>query len=417
MVYVLGAFPKVSETFIAGEIAELRRQGVDIVVFSLQRPPATSPVQPDDAAGLDRTTYLPVGARGTVVLGLAVLRTFVENRRRAASTFRWAIRCALSGHNRSEFLRFGQAAYIAQRLPKGADHIHAHFAHGPATCASMVSRLSGVPYSFTAHARDIFEYGDKRLVRDKVAAAKSVIAISEHGERRVIDLAGERLADRVHLVHNGIDLTRFPRRLTEPSGQPQVLCVARLVEKKGQDTLLRAVAMLGRRGRTVECELIGDGPLRADLERTAAWLGIADRVRFSGSVDAAGVLAAYQKATMFVLPCQVDANGDQDGLPVSLVEAMAVGVPVISTRISGIPELVTDGVSGLLVEPRDAQALADAMARVIDDAKLRVRMTDDARRTAETFDRTQTIRELMRATGITIPRPRTRADTDLTTSR
>src|SRR5204863_4706763 len=123
-------------------------------------------------------------------------------------------------------------------------------------------------------------------------------------------------------------------------------------------------------------------------------LGIDDRVSFRGSVDADGVLVAYERATLFVLPCQKDANGDQDGLPVSLVEAMAVGVPVISTRLSGIPEIISDGVSGLLVEPHDAHALADAMMRVIEDAKLRVRLTDAAREVAQTFDRTKTIHEL-----------------------
>jgi glycosyltransferase involved in cell wall biosynthesis len=413
MVYVLGAFPKVSETFISGEIAELSRQGVDVRIFSLQHPRDPGPQHPDAQALLDRTTYLPTGQTGLVRLAIAALGAFFASPGRAAGSAWWCLRRALTSRNHGELLRFAQAAFIARRLPESAEHIHAHFAHGPATCAAMVSRLSGVPYSFTAHARDIFEYADKRSVHDKVAAAQSVIAISEHGQRRVIDLAGAPLADRVQLVHNGIDLAHFRRRLTEPSGTPHVLCVARLVEKKGQDTLLRAISVLARHGRTVECELIGDGPLREDLERTAEWLGIADRVQFSGAVDAEGVRAAYEKATMFVLPCQMDSNGDQDGLPVSLVEAMAVGVPVVSTTISGIPELITNGVSGLLVEPHDAHALAEAMATVIDDAKLRVRMTDEAHRVAETYDRTKTTRQLMRATGITIPQQRTAATMDL----
>src|SRR4051794_11292995 len=311
MVYVLGAFPKVSETFITGEIAELRRQGVDVAVFSLRRPQGGGPAQPDEAALMPYTRYLPSGRNRLFHLGLAVTKAFSDNPGRTVSSLWWAVRRGITGHNSGELLRFAQAAYISKRLPASAEHLHAHFAHGPATCVALVSRLSGVPYSFTAHARDIFEYGDKRAVHDKVAGAQSVIAISQHGNSRVLDLAGPGLSERVHVVPNGIDLNHFRRRRHEPTGTPRVLCVARLVEKKGQDTLLRAVAMLAGDGRRVQCELIGDGPLREQLEATATWLGISDLVTFRGAVDAAGVLAAYDSAAVFALPCQVDSNGDQ----------------------------------------------------------------------------------------------------------
>jgi colanic acid/amylovoran biosynthesis glycosyltransferase len=400
MVYVLGAFPKVSETFITGQIAELDRQGVDLAVFSLQRPKIGGPSQPEEATVLPFTRYLPTGRSRMLPLAAAALAALVRTPRRAAPAMWWAARRSLAGRTTGDLLRFGQAAYIAKRLPASASHIHAHFAHGPATCAALVSRLSGVPYSFTAHARDIFEYGDKQGVHDKVAAAATVIAISRHGSRRVIDLAGAEFASRVQVVPNGIDLSRFRQRAVEPVGTPQVLCVARLVEKKGQDTLLRAIAMLAREGRRLRCELVGDGPLREHLEAEAEWLGIADLVTFSGAQDANGVLAAYQAATVFVLPCQVDSNGDQDGLPVSLVEAMAVGVPVISTRISGIPELIEEEVSGLLVEQFDARALAEAIARMLDEPELRAAMTTQARRVAETYDRTVTTQRFMDVTGI-----------------
>jgi colanic acid/amylovoran biosynthesis glycosyltransferase len=352
------------------------------------------------------TQYLPSGPTRLLRLGMAVTQAFGETPGRTVSGLWWALRRALSGHNSGELLRFAQAAYISKRLPASAEHLHAHFAHGPATCVALVSRLSGVPYSFTAHARDIFEYGDRKAVHDKVASAQSVIAISRHGSEHVVDLAGRDLAHRVQVVPNGIDLGRFRRRASEPTGTPRILCVARLVEKKGQDTLLRAVAMLAREGRRVRCQLIGDGPLRESLEATAQWLGISDLVTFSGALPATDVLAAYESASLFVLPCQMDANGDQDGLPVSLVEAMAVGVPVISTYISGIPELIEDGRSGLLVEPFDARALADAMKRLLDDAQLAVSLADEGRRVAETYDRTKTTRRFIQVTGISVPEQR-----------
>src|SRR3954469_17729372 len=419
MVYVLGAFPKVSETFITGEIAELRRQGVDVAVFSLRRPQGGGPAQPDEAALLPYTRYLPSGRTRLLHLGLAVTRAFSENPGRTVSSLWWAVRRGVTGHNSGELLRFAQAAYISKRLPASAEHLHAHFAHGPATCVALVSRLTGVPYSFTAHARDIFEYGDRKGVHDKVASAQSVIAISRHGSDHVVDLAGHDLANRVQIVPNGIDLGRFRRRTSEPTGTPLILCVARLVEKKGQDTLLggvarlvekkgqdtllRAIAMLVREGRRVRCQLVGEGPLRGQLEATAQWLGISDLVTFSGALPTTDVLTAYEAASLFVLPCQMDSNGDQDGLPVSLVEAMAVGVPVISTRISGIPELVDDGRSGLLVDPFDARGLANAMARVLDDSRLAGTLADEARTVAETYDRTKTTQRFIEVTGISVP--------------
>src|SRR3954469_13297196 len=403
MVYVLGAFPKVSETFITGEIAELRRQGVDVAVFSLRRPQGGGPAQPDEAALMPYTRYLPSGRSRLFHLGVAVTRAFSENPGRTVSSLWWAVRRGITGHNSGELLRFAQAAYISKRLPASAEHLHAHFAHGPATCVALVSRLTGVPYSFTAHARDIFEYGDRKGVHDKVASAQSVIAISRHGSDHVVDLAGRDLANRVQIGPNGIDLGRFRRRSSEPTGTPLILCVARLVEKKGQDTLLRAVAMLVREGRRVRCELVGDGPLRGQLEATAQWLGISDLVTFSGALPTTDVLTAYEAASLFVLPCQMDSNGDQDGLPVSLVEAMAVGVPVISTHISGIPELVDDGRSGLLVDPFDARGLANAMASVLDDSRLASTLADEARAVAETYDRTKTTQRFIEVTGISVP--------------
>jgi glycosyltransferase involved in cell wall biosynthesis len=410
MVYILGAFPKVSETFIAGEIAALRRQGIDVTVFSLRRSKDKGPVQPEAETLLPYTRYLPSGRLRFVRLARAVMTVFSEQPGTAMRCLWWATHRAMRGNNSGELLRFAQAAYISKSLPSSAEHLHAHFAHGPATCAAMVSRLSGVPYSFTAHARDIFEYGDNKAVHDKVAAAQSVIAISKHGSDRVIELAGAELAERVEVVHNGIDLDVFRRRPQEPTGVPTILCVARLVEKKGQDTLLRAIAMLARDGRQVRCELVGDGPEREHLETTADWLGIRELVTFHGALDATDVLSAYRTASVFALPCRVDANGDQDGLPVSLVEAMAVGVPVVSTHISGIPELIQDGTSGLLVDPYDARALANAIAVVLDDADLRHSLTDAARAVAETYDREQTTRRFIEVTAISLPQQRTPAE-------
>jgi glycosyltransferase involved in cell wall biosynthesis len=263
-----------------------------------------------------------------------------------------------------------------------------------------------VPFSFTAHARDIFEYAEPHCLQDKVRSAKAVVAISEHGRQRVLDLVGADLASRVQVIRNGIDLSYFGERDAEPEGPLRLLAVSRLVEKKGIDVLLRSAALLVHRGIDVRCQVVGDGPLRASLEATADWLGIADRVELAGSLDAGGVLAAYKEASIVVLPCRMDSNGDQDGLPVSLVEAMAVGVPVVSTRVSGIPELIEDGVSGLLVNPDDTKGLADAIESIHSDAALRRRLSKGGRRVAESYDRVRTTGQLTGAIGLADERPR-----------
>jgi glycosyltransferase involved in cell wall biosynthesis len=264
----------------------------------------------------------------------------------------------------------------------------------------MVGRISGVPFSFTAHARDIFEYADPRGLQDKVRAAAAVVAISEHGRRHVLDLVGADLAPRVQLIRNGIDLTYFRPRGGEPDGPLRLLAVSRLVEKKGIDVLLRSAALLLQRGHDVRCQVVGDGPLRPSIVALADSLGITDRVELSGSLDASGVLAAYDEASVVVLPCRMDSNGDQDGLPVSLVEAMAVGVPVVSTLVSGIPELIEDGVSGLLVGPDDPTALAAAIERIHCDGDLRRSMSKAGRLVAETYDRVHTTEQLIGALGL-----------------
>jgi glycosyltransferase involved in cell wall biosynthesis len=388
LVYVLAVFPTVSQTFVSGEIGELVRRGVDVRVFSLRPVTEDGPLHPGVDALVARTTYLPAGVRALPTFALAALLMLVRHPLRTSATLFWALRHSIRRRSVGELGRFAQAVCVARRLPRGAGHIHTHFAHGPATAAMLVSRLSGVPYSFTAHARDIFEYVDPAALRDKVAAAAAVVAVSEHGRAHLRDVVGADLGRRVALIRNGIDLEQFSPNGGPPAGPARILAVSRMVEKKGLDTLVDAVAVLRARGHDVICEIAGDGPLRAELVARAERLGIGDRVHMLGSVDADAVGAAYHRATIMALPCRRDSNGDQDGLPVSLVEAMATGVPVVSTPVSGIPELIEDGVSGLLVPPDDPDALAAAFARILDDPELRHALATQGRAVAETYDRT-----------------------------
>jgi len=394
-VYVLAVFPTVSQTFVSGEIGELVRRGVDVRVFSLRPVTEDAPLHPGVDELVARTTYLTTGARALPVFAIATVAMLVRRPVRTARALAWALRHCLRRRSVSDLARFAQAACVARRLPADTGHIHTHFAHGPATAAMLVSKLTGVPYSFTAHARDIFEYGDPSALRDKVAAAASVVAVSEHGRAHLRDVVGQGLGQRVALIRNGIDLQQFSPNGGPLPGPARILAVSRMVEKKGLDTLIAATAELCAQRRDVVCEIVGDGPLRADLEAQAERLGITDRVRLLGSLGADGVGAAYHRATIMALPCRRDSNGDQDGLPVSLVEAMATGVPVVSTPVSGIPELIEDGVSGLLVPPDDPHALTAALARILDDDGLRAALGAAGRQVAETYDRTYWVGRLM----------------------
>lgn len=399
VVYVIGALPKVSETFVVGEIAEMVRQGERVSVFSLRHPRASAPPLPELSPVLARTTYLPHGRTAAAPLLAAAGMTVLRRPSRAAKALGRALIWAVARRSPVEALRFAQAAWIAQRLPAADVHLHAHFADGPTTVAALAAELSGMPFSFTAHARDIFCRTRGRELADKVHAAHHVVAISEHGRARLLAAAAPRDAHKLVIVRNGIDLATFDTDRRQRARPPQVLAVSRLVEKKGLDTLLDAVALLREDGVALTVLLVGDGPLRRPLQEQACRLGIEGTVRFAGSLPPQDVAAAYRQASVVALPCRVGRDGDQDGLPVTLVEAMASGVPVVSTPVAGIPELVLDGETGLLVPPGDPQGLAAALRRLLDDPRLRERLAAAARRHVSTYDRMQTVAALRRLIG------------------
>jgi len=264
---------------------------------------------------------------------------------------------------------------VADRARReGFEHLHAHFATAAAEVAAMAGELADLPWSVTAHAKDIYAGDNASLLPTRLAGASVVVTVTEHNvdhlhhvlgaSRRRLD--GGPAAPTVQLVHNGVALG--PAHGPTPSGP--VTCVARLVEKKGIDLLVDAVALLARRGRSVPVLIVGDGPERDALAARAAALGVAELVTFTGAVDSDGVAAAYARASMVVLPCRVSADGDRDGLPTVLTEALARALPVISTDVVGIPELVQHERTGLLVPPEDGPALARAIERLLDDDAL-----------------------------------------------
>lgn len=361
--YLVSRFPVVSETFVVREIdAVSARPGLEVELRALYPPKAEGMVQPISAPWVPRVLR-PAPAAALAAVGWWAARRPLRLARTLATV--------VAGHARHphELVRalatFPVAAWHARDLlATGADHVHAHFAHYPALTAWIAHELTGVSYSFTAHANDIFAH--HAMLARKASDARFVAAISAYN-RDYLRARGARAP--VYVVRCGVDPAAYPFATPAPANgePPRVLCVAGLREYKGQDVLLRAVAQAPPRLARAHVDLVGDGELRAELEALAGRLGISDRVTFHGSLPVPAVAAMLRSSHVFVAPSVVAADGDMDGVPVALMEALAAGVPSVSTRLSGIPELVQHERTGLLAEPGDPAALAAALEATLAD--------------------------------------------------
>lgn len=373
VLYVVSLFPCWSETFIVREIATLIAAGVDVRILSL-KPPSETLVQPEAAALLDRVWHPLPAARGFGA-GFAALLRRPRAFAGAAARIAWRLRGQPLALAKS-LVALGRGMALLRRIEAfDPQLLHAHWATYPSTVAMALARALGRPFGFTAHAHDIFV--DDHLLRDKLEAARLPVTISRYNIDHLSALT-PRARERLRVVHCGVDLgaTRFVR---EGRRDDLLLAVGRLDPIKGFDVLVEALALLRARGIPFRCRIIGEGPERGALQAAIAGHGLGDRIELAGARGQAEVQAALREAALFVLPCAVAADGNRDGIPVALMEAMAAGAPVLSTRVSGVPELIADGVEGLLVGERDAGALADALQRLLDDAALRERLAAAAR--------------------------------------
>ena len=384
--FVLKGYPRLSETFIAQEILALERRGLDIRIVSLRHPtdPADHPVHREIAAPVD---YLPE------YLG--------DDRRRVRCGWRAARRLPGYPAARRMWLRdlrrdpscnrvrrFGQAVVLATELPPEIGRLHAHFLHTPASVARYAAAMRGLPWSCSAHAKDIWTTPDWEK-REKLAGLDWLVTCTAVGRDHLAALAPD--PGRVLLAYHGLDLRRFPppERAVEGAGQAgapvTILSVGRAVEKKGYEDLLDALAALAAEPAWRFVHIGGGARLDALAARARA-LGIDDRIEWRGPQPQDAVLAAYRAAHLFVLASRIAADGDRDGLPNVLMEAQSQGLACIATRVSAIPELMRDGETGLLVPPGEPPALAAALARLIAEPALRVRLGAAAQeRVAQAF--------------------------------
>ena len=378
VLYVVSLFPCWSETFIVREITTLIALGVDVRIISLKHP-SEAMVQPDAAQLLDRVWHPQSAASAGWHVGVVKLHHPLIMLRLFGLLLRglWKQPLVLL---KSMFALLRGIEHLDAIRRFNPDFIHSHWATYPSTVALALAKLTGKPWGFTCHAHDIFV--DNQLLETKLTNATLPVTISRYNVDYLSETITLLARQRLHVVHCGVDLSAFAFRHDgrEPS---LLLAVGRLDPIKGFDVLLLALAKLATAGVVFRCVIIGEGQQRAELEQSIAMLDLRDRVQLLGARPQVEVRALLHRATAFVLPSTIAADGNRDGIPVALMEAMAVGAPVISTRVSGIPELIGDDVSGLLVDGGDADTLAGAIRRLLGDVALRERLARSAREVVE----------------------------------
>ena len=372
---VLKGYPRLSETFIAQEILELEKAGFEISLISLRHPTDSQHHPIHDEIKAPRN-YLPEYLyQEPFRLVKAKLWCLLRGGFWKANWvfFKDLIRDPTPNRVR----RFGQAMVMAHEYTSDCDHIYAHFLHTPCSVARYAAIISGKSFSISAHAKDIWTSPEWEM-REKLADCDWLATCTEGGANYLSSLAAP---GKVHLVYHGLDLTRFPppsRKASSNDGSNStktvhLMTVGRAVAKKGIDTLLHALANLPA-DLHWRWTHIGGGPLRSELKQLASKLGIEDRCDFQGSKPQVEVLETYKQADLFVLPSRIDETGDRDGLPNVIVEAQSQGLAVVSTNISGIPELIQNDSNGILIQPDNASELKDALERLVRYPNLRDKM-------------------------------------------
>jgi colanic acid/amylovoran biosynthesis glycosyltransferase len=365
--YLVSEYPAISHTFILREVLALRQRAIAIEVASVNAPATLAAMTQSEQRESERTFYVKrVGALGALkALGYMLVRHPVALFRGLVSAL------SLAGANLPSIplycFYFIEAVILAKWMnEKHLTHIHVHFATPAATVALILTSIAPVTLSMTVHGPDEFYDVPGYLLKEKIAAAQFVVCISFFAESQLMRIAPGTSWDKFELGRLGVDCEHFgPRPRAQSNGPFRIICVGRLVSTKGQRILIESVERLIASGRELQLQLVGDGPDRKELEVLVREHGLSAHVIFEGSVNQDAIQDHYRAADVFVLASFAE------GIPVVLMEAMAMQIPCIATCINGIPELIRDGVDGLLVAPADIEGMASAIARLLDDPALR----------------------------------------------
>ncbi len=381
--YILKGYPRISETFISNEILLLEKLGFTMRLFPMRKPRETfchGSVKKIRA----RVDYLPTELL-TDFPRLLIPSIFVAVKRPKSflQTLRFATDGLVKGNELATLKHLLQAGYLAGNhlLPdRNIVHLHGHFAHSPTSVTLFASLLAGIPFSFTAHAKDIYT-SDKTKIARKIKQAKFVFTCTEHN-REYLEALVPGGSTPIHCIYHGIDLKLFNQPTPPaPVHSPyKLLTIARMTEKKGLPFLYKALALLAQKGVTFQHTLIGDGDDKEKIIKIISDLGLKEQCRCLGTQTHEEVLKQFKKSDLFVLGCVVAKNGDRDGIPNVLVESLAMGVPALSTTVSAIPEILIDNQTGLTVPPSSPEALADGIMRLLSDNVLRQHLIDGGRK-------------------------------------
>ena len=405
--YLLRSYPRLSQTFILNEILALEKIGVSIQIFALTNPhekivqkqvdQVRAPVHYlDEKEPQSLKDMLNENARVAWLHPTGYLRALMY------IAMQRGIDAGYTASNRWEC--FLQAVHLVslliraeQRTGKTIDHLHAHFAHDPALIAYLVHRLTGIPFSFTAHARDLYQVPEKVLA-DRIEQAESVITCCRANLEYLNRIAPSQ-GSKFSLVYHGVNLTDFQpvqdSGVTSASGTPLILSVGRLVEKKGFQDLLEALLLVKKSGLRFQCAIYGDGPLCQPLQEWIEAHDMADEVMLKGDRTQQELISIYQNATLFILTPVQTEDGDRDGIPNVLPEAMAVGLPVITTAVAGIPELVDHNQNGLLYPSHDVEGVSSGVIELLRHPETRRRLGEAAsKKVKEQFDVAQAAQRL-----------------------
>lgn len=398
---VLKGYPRISETFISNEIRLLEEMGFKIHIYSMRAPRENFSHESIKAIKA-RVTYLP----SSMIWGLPALlwyniRLFARMPRRYRECLKlMKSRFALAPKKHTWIKHMLQAGYIVQKtvIDQGVDlgHLHGHFAHTPTTVTMYAAFLAGVPFSFTAHAKDIYTQ-DPRRIEDKIDLARFVVTCTKYNEGYLSKVS--KNGKPIHCVYHGINLELFSANGRPLEAKPpyHILTVARFVEKKGLDTVLKALALLRTKGLDIRYTLVGEGKAKFNrkVKGLVRELGLEDVTDMPGTITHDQVIDLLGRADCFTLGCREAEDGDRDGIPNVVAEAMATGVPVAATDVSGVPELVDHERTGMLCPPDDPQALADIIERILTDQALRGKVIPAAReRVHAVFDNKKLIHDL-----------------------
>ncbi|MEW4565565.1 glycosyltransferase family 4 protein [Bremerella sp. JC770] len=395
--YIMSRFPKLTETFVLYEILAAQRVGVPVEVYPLRR---------EKCATMHKEAE-PIVAKAhfspwlSIAIVLANLQFLLRKPLTYLGTWFTLVRANLGSirYLAGAILYFPKSVWMAHDMQRrGVTHVHAHFCSHPAATAYIIHRLTAIPYSFTAHGTDL--HCDRHMLLEKVAAASSVIGISDYNRNLILEECGQQFSSKVHVIHCGVDTDKFTPRDTPTdfdrgNGPMILLCIGTLHEVKGQTYLIQACAKLRQMSLDVQCHFIGGGPDMQMLKSQCEELGIAEHVIFWGPQTRDQIVEHLAHADALVTPSVLTKSGQREGIPVVLMEGMASGVPCIGSNLSGIPELL-GGNCGLLPNPRDVDSIVESIQALYQDAKLRRELaTNGRRRVEQEFDLVQNAEKLI----------------------